>query len=74
MRQYSKEEIAKIVSDCSDSIMKKNSQDFTNEALKIAKQSKSNNEILIEMFVLLYSKTQENCCDTIIEVLNRILN
>ena len=54
--------------------MEKNSKDFTNEAMKIAKQGKSDNETLLEMFVLLYSKTQENCCDTITEVLNRILN
>lgn len=49
-------------------------QSFIDEALDIAKKGKSNNETILEMFVLIYHKTQQNCCDTITEVLNKILN
>ena len=44
------------------------------EALDIAKNGKSDNDTIIEKFVLIYQKTQQNCCDTITEVLNKILN
>lgn len=71
MKNYSKEEISKIVSDCSDTILETNVQSFIDEALDIAKNG---NETIIEMFVLIYQKTQQNCCDTITEVLNKILN
>ena len=74
MKNYSKEEISKIVSDCSDTILETNVQSFIDEALDIAKNGKSDNDTIIEMFVLIYQKTQQNCCDTITEVLNKILN
>ena len=74
MKNYSKEEISKIVSDCSDTILETNVQSFIDEALDIAKNGKSDDETIIEMFVLIYQKTQQNCCDTITEVLNKILN
>ena len=74
MKNYSKEEISKIVSDCSDTILETNVQSFIDEALDIAKNGKGDNETIIEMFVLIYQKTQQNCCDTITEVLNKILN
>lgn len=74
MKNYSKEEISKIVSDCSNTILETNVQSFIDETLDIAKNGKSDNETIIEMFVLIYHKTQQNCCDTITEVLNKILN
>lgn len=74
MKNYSKEEISKIVSDCSNTILETNVQSFIDEALDIAKNGKSDNDTIIEMFVLIYQKTQQNCCDTITEVLNKILN
>lgn len=74
MKNYSKEEISKIVSDCSNTILETNVQSFIDEALDIAKNDKSDNDTIIEMFVLIYQKTQQNCCDTITEVLNKILN
>nr|DAO90206.1 MAG TPA: hypothetical protein [Caudoviricetes sp.] len=74
MKSYSEEEISKIVSDCSNTILETNMQSFIDEALDIAKKGKSNNETILEMFVLIYHKTQQNCCDTITEVLNKILN
>lgn len=74
MKNYSKEEISKIVSDCSNTILETNVQSFIDETLDIAKKGKSDNETILEMFVLIYRKTQQNCCDTITEVLNKILN
>lgn len=38
MKNYSKEEISKIVSDCSNTILETNVQSFIDEALDIAKK------------------------------------
>lgn len=74
MKNYSETEISKIVSDCSNIILEKNVPVFVNEAMEIAKADTNNTEKLVDMLVLLYHKTQQNCCDTITEVLKRILN
>lgn len=73
MKNYTKEQIKQIVQDCSRSIMEKNSQLFIENAIKSV-QGKENNEALVVMLTLLYAETQKNCEDTIISVLNTILN
>ena len=74
MKQYSKDEISKIVSNCAATVMQNNSENFINESTRLAEEAKNDNELLVKMFILLYREVQQNCNDTITEVLSRLFN
>jgi len=48
-----------------------NIPDEFNEKVEIKTESKA---LIIEMLVLIYHEAQKNCMDTMIEVLNKIMN
>lgn len=73
MKNYTKEQIKQIVLESSNCIMKENTKLFVENSIK-AVEGKENNEALLIMFSLIYNEVQRNCEDTIIEVLNKILN
>ena len=73
MKNYTKEEIAQIVSESSKFVLEKNMQSYTDNAINAVK-GKSDTDAIITMFAVLYSEAQKNCEETIIEVLNKILN
>lgn len=73
MKNYTKEEITKIVSNASNTVLSNNMETFITNA-KESVSGKNDNDAIIEMFVLIYHEAQKNCMDTMIEVLNKIMN
>lgn len=73
MKNYTKEEIAKIVSDVSKSVIDNNVDIFLARSKEVVKD-KNNRDAIFHLFALTYREAQKNCEDTIIEVLNKILN
>lgn len=73
MKNYTKEEITKIVSNASNTVLSNNMETFITNA-KESVSGKNDNDAIIEMFVLIYREAQKNCMDTMIEVFNKIMN
>ncbi len=74
MRNYTKEELNKIISEISNDIVEKNTQLLIDESAKCMMEEKSSADTIIQLCMLFYKASQRNCEDTIAEVLNKIMN
>jgi len=73
MKNYSREEIEKIVSDATDRTIDKNIQNFIDEVVSSV-DGKSNSQALIEVITLLYKASYENSKNIISQSLYSIFS
>lgn len=73
MKKYTREQISEIVNKCSDEVLERNKNRFI-EIVSDINKYKADPEVLINFVTLFYFEMQQNCCNTITEVLNKILN
>lgn len=73
MKKYTREQISEIVNKCSDKVLERNKNRFI-EIVSDINKYKSDPEVLVNFVTLFYFEMQQNCKETIIEVLDEILN
>lgn len=73
MEKYTREQISEIVNKCSDEVLERNKNRFI-EIVSDINKYKADPEILINFVTLFYFEMQQNCKETIIDTLDKILN
>ena len=73
MKKYTREQISEIVNKCSDEVLERNKDKFI-EIVSDINMYKADPEALINFVTLFYFEMQQNCKETIIDTLDKILN
>lgn len=73
MKKYTREQISEIVNKCSDEALERNKNRFI-EIVSDINKCNTDPEVLVNFVTLFYFEMQQNCKETIIDTLDKMIN